>query len=272
MKKLAVLLGVCATILVACTKEKSIEGGIQKSLLVKTVAKQGNDSLVYTYGYDNDARLTSYNTDVHLQGQVYQSHVTISRDNGGLVQQITNNDNQSGSTVYTLNYNTGNARYTSAITTHMVSGQSVKDSLAFTYNNSGQITKAEHFFDNGLSGGYAEGFKTEYTYDGDGNVIKATAYTYDPISGTYGQSGEGIYEYDTKVNPVKFGIEAYVLGEPERASGFNVTKATTTDILDPTQNQTVTSSYTYMDDDRPATATVVLQGVGLSFTSTYFYQ
>lgn len=265
----------CALIvgLSACTKEKSIEGGVRETLLVKTVAKLGTDSLVNAYGYDGNDRLTTYSTNIHVQGNVLLSLAIFKRSDDGIVQKATLASNQSSDTsVYTVNYSTADARYTSAIATHIISGQPVKDSIAFTYDAAGNITQKEEFFDAGFSAGYVEGFKTTYTYDGDGNVIKATEYKFDVTTATYNQYSETTYEYDTKVNPLKLSIEAYLLDRPDMASVNNVTKTTTTSTSDPSLDETINITYTYNNDNKPDTASILYNSISVPFTSTYYYQ
>lgn len=274
MQKRTVIFCVLATILLAaCTKEKSIEGGVKQSLLMKMVAKLGTDSLVDAYGYDGSNRLISYSTSIHIQGNVLLSQATFERASSGVIQKVTLSSNQSVNQIqYMLNYNTASSRYTSAITTNIVSGQTVKDSTAFTYDAAGKIMQKEEFYDDGFSAGYVEAYKTTYAYDGDGNVIKATEYEFDDATGTYNQSAETTYEYDTRVNPLRMAIEAYLVNEPERASPNNVTKNTYTDSTDPTQNETINIAYTYNNDNKPNTASILYNSIGMPFTTTYYYQ
>lgn len=273
MQKRTIIFFVLAIGLFACTKEKSIEGGVKQSLLMKVVAKLGTDSLVDAYGYDGGNRLISYATSIHIQGNVLLSQATFERAGSGVIQKATLSSNQSVSQIqYTLNYNTANSRYTSAITTHMVSGQTIKDSIAFTYDAAGKIMQKEEFYDDGFSAGYVEDNKTVYTYDGDGNVIKATDYLFDETTGTYKQTAESVYEYDTRINPLRLTIEAFLVNEPERASPNNVIKMTYTDAADATQNETVSTAYTYNTDNKPNTASVLYKSIGVPFAATFFYQ
>lgn len=273
MQKLTIIFCVLTYSLLACTKEKSIEngGGAKQSLLVKTVARLGNDSLVDTYGYDGGNRLINYTSSIHIQGNVLQTNATFERDGSGVIKTFTLGTNQSpDQVVYTLNHN--GTQYTSAIASFIISGQNIKDSTAFTYDGGGRLTQKEEFYDNGFSAGYVEAFKTAYAYDGNGNVIKATYYEYDEVTGTYNATSEVTYEYDTKVNPLRLGIEAFLLDEAERSSASNATKMNLSDITDPTQNETITISYTYNNDGRPSTASLLYSSVGVPFPTTFYYQ
>src|SRR5579875_848858 len=127
MKKLTVFLGIfcaLATLFISCKKEKSYEGGAlsSDSLLVKTVAQAGTDSIVYTYGYDASRRLISRNYVYAVQGTNDNEQLTIRRNSQGIILQLIKKSDSLkaqglDSLVYNVHYDAGKGRYTSQVAT-----------------------------------------------------------------------------------------------------------------------------------------------------------
>ncbi len=90
-------------------------------------------------------------------------------------------------------------------------------------------------------------------------------------TGQYDASTETIYEYDAKKNPLAIGTEAFLISNPGLSASNNPTKIMIVDLTDPTQNITITTTYTYNNSGKPITATNTYQGLGFTGTTTYYY-
>lgn len=278
---------ISALFLFSCKKEKSFDpnnpnggsggGTVTPTLLIKTVTKlPGNDSLRVFYTYDNQKRFISYKSEEYSSGSLVKGEVKFIRNTQGIVQKVViKSDDLAGvgidSIFYAVRYNTGTSRYTSSVLTFDDGTDIFRDSTAFTYNAAGKISLSEEFVDDG-TGTYEKYFKTEYTYNATGNVIKAKNYYFDDMAGSYVASDQDEYEYDAKVNPLILGNEAFLLGDPSLASPNNQTKDTYTDLEDATNNDLITTTFTYNTANKPATDILTIQSESIPYPTTYNYQ
>jgi hypothetical protein len=288
MKKYLSLIALSVLVLASCSKEKSFEdpnatpgsgGGTnvpKDSLLTRMVVDYGGgDSDVTVYGYDASRRFTSYALATESQGATFHKEIYERRNAQGIVTQTIQKDDSLrlaygvDSLVYNVNYNAATARYTSKVAALTISGFSLKDSIAYTYDASGKLVTKEDFL-SGNGSPYAPQQKSNFAYDASGNLndVKFSA-----MSGTsYVLVYEDGYQFDANVNPLKMlGVESILIDLPELYSVHNVNKDTFVDFLDNSFNDITGFNFQYTTQSKPASAIVSFQSGG-GGVATYYYQ
>ena len=286
MKKIFFVLATCATLLLAsCSKEKSIDSGDpdgpgtggggsnETGLLVKTAIQLGqNDSSVTNYGYDAQNRFIRFWQTGNDNVMGDPEEIVILRNGAGVIQTFTVNDDPSSSTantVYTVYNEAG--RYTAKVSQQVVSGSTYRDSLVYNYNGAGQISEEIYYVS--IDGSpFADWAKNEFIYSGNGNLTEYKGYFLDVNTMNYVQASHILVEYDNKTNPLVLGAEGILLDQINFVSPNNVTKATVNDLEDPANNEVATYAYVYNDKNKPATASITLQSIGLPIPVTFHYQ
>jgi hypothetical protein len=262
---LLAMLALTTLAVVSCTKEKSFElgngntgGNTQGDLLTRVVIQTGPDSSTTFFSYDGSKRLLTETNKGPFAIVSSDSLQRVTRDAEGVIQTITVYPDAFVSDVYefTMRYDATSKRYTAKLS--FDNSGNVEDSIAYTYNTSGQIARVMYMVDFGS--GYEPLGKDTIIYDGNSNVSKLIAYDYD------GSDWEALEElaftYDNKVNPLKLGQEAIVLERYQFCGNNNPTKISYVDYDTPALNQEVTLTYTYNAKDKPETASIVLPGAG----------
>jgi hypothetical protein len=279
-KPLILLCIAVSAILFSCQKEVSNEnsnGGASKgNLLVKSTYKAGTDSSFSLYAYDGSRRLKSLSSSGTSNGTFFANQTNLVRSGTGIIQKINIKNDQFAqlgvdSLVYTVNYDAGTSRYKSKVFAIDLIVTIIKDSVAYEYDAAGKIAKVREFMDDGTTGGYEEVYKTEYTYSGN-NITAANTYTFDVATNSYTLEVTETYEYDAKTNALQLGNEGIVIGNIGLYTANNVTKQTVVYPADPSSNQSMAATYTYNSNNRPLTASFVIQPGGSTATSTFFYQ
>lgn len=285
MKKIFSVLATCTTLLLfSCSKEKSIDttdpdgpggGGNETSgLLAKTVIQSGpSDSSVTNYGYDDQKRLVRLWLTGNQNVLSDPGEITIVRNAAGNIQSFTIKDDPGASTgmMYNLNLAPGGSQYASKVSQEVYQGVTYRDSVVYNYNAAGQISDETHFVS--IDGSpYADWMKNEFTYAGNGNLTAFKGYYLDVNTGQYVQASHILIEYDDKTNPLVLGPEAILMDQINFVSPNNVLKATVNDLEDPSNNEVATYTYVYNDKNKPASATIMYQSLGVPIPVTFFYQ
>ncbi|HEX5026926.1 MAG TPA: hypothetical protein VFV68_16710, partial [Agriterribacter sp.] len=171
---------------ISCSKELSFEGGPsgipQDALLVKftTRVKNATDSNIITLTYDAQKKVTGINS-THV-GQANNSYldqdVTFYRNNKGLAEHVVETDTTFDSNsipqlvdVITYEMHSGtDDKYIYSIKTFSNGlGQSIRDSVTYSYNDQDGIALVNVFRKDSSS--YFETQRTSYDYDVSGNII-----------------------------------------------------------------------------------------------------
>ena len=284
MKKIFLLATTATLLLFSCSKEKSIDttdpdgpgggGGNSSGLLVKTAIQLGqNDSSITNYGYDAQNRLVRFWLSGNQNVLNDPGEIVIVRNSQGAIQSFTVKDapGSSDNMVYTVYYDGGSGRYTAKVSTEDVSGTLYRDSLVYNYNSAGQISEEIYYVS--IDGSpYADWAKNEFLYSGNGNLTEYKGYFLEVNTMSYVQASHILVEYDNKTNPLVLGAEGILLDQINFVSPNNVTKATVTDLEDPDNNEVADYAYVYNDKNKPATATITFQSVGLPIPITFHYQ
>lgn len=285
MKKILNISLIISVLFASCSKEKSFEGSNTipgpvnpgDSLLAKMViggAQSGfSDSIVYQYGYDASRRLINVNYSDNTQGSLYSEQNRFVRDSKGIVlQYIFKSDSLSAngldSLVYNMNYNNSSSHYNFALASFSISGYNVRDSMVFSYDGSGRINVKEEFYDAGS--GYISQNKVMYSYDGSNNLVDEQQYSTDS-NGIYVLLRETQYQYDLKVNPLKLGIEGYLMNEETSVSQNNIISSTLTDNSNPANNNNSTFTLTYNPQNKPVSE-AVSDTLGDNYSAYFYYE
>lgn len=259
----------------SCQKEvKDIlapAGGSNGTRLIKTVDKSGSDSTVTIYGYNAAGRITSADFSGVDSGQAFDLSIRYVRNSSNIIQQqiVKSSDFSSlgiDSLVTYIRYDQGTNRYINAVSSFILFGLPLADSIVFQYDGSGRLVTEIDYTDVGF--GYDPVTKKEYTYAGN-NLATEKVYQFDLASSTYSLEDTYTFEYDTKVNPLQFATDAPVLNLYPFYSANNVVKTTYVS-SDPTYNFVSTDVYTYNSSNRPVTD-VSTTGPDIT-TTTYYYQ
>ena len=80
------------------------------------------------------------------------------------------------------------------------------------------------------------------------------------------------FQFDSKRNPLQFGNEGFAMGHPEWASANNITSGQLGDSNGPVDDQTLTVTYTYNNDDKPGTSTTTILPDNVTGNKTFYYQ
>ena len=119
-------------------------------LLVKTVNRTGDDSIVTNYSYDQARRLVREKRDGLFHGTNRGNDILLVRNNAGILQKMIEKAPylqavgvDSVLTEYAYDYS--QKRYTYCIITTLQQGVSVRDSIVFIYDQAGKIVVDDHF-------------------------------------------------------------------------------------------------------------------------------
>ena len=269
-----------AIILTSCQREVSI---IQRPaddpvLLVKIIAVStpGNDSLVITYDYNNDRRLskeTFYIKYFTSSGSmVLPSWQEYTRDAPGRVTRITNvGRSVMNPTVEVVRY--GDVFYINDTSTRVayINYHNNDHKAVFTYNDAGQVSKTEDFQRFSPGDPLRLVVYHLYLYDAAGNIIERKEFSDNDNNGTFESDVTYRFEYDGKVNPADRRDDAFFESRWSANSPENCIKQYN-DYADPVSiDDNVSAQFTYRSDGRPQTA--VVSGNSIAQTvRTYFYQ
>lgn len=275
-KLLTATLGCLSIALFSCQKEvddifaNNGNNNNNTGLLVKTVTKDGSDSTVVTYSYDNSNRITGVHTIEISNGVASIVNETVVRNSQGIIQKIIAKSPdlaQYGldSLVTNVRYDAASRHYTSRVFNLSISGFTVlSDSIVYSYDGSGKII-AMADYSSGLGNDNAASF--EFTYAG-ANIT--TMKLYDINSGSPVLTLTQLFEFDTKPSPLVLGNEAFVLnGSPEWYSSNNIIKITANLVGDP-DTHILNYNFTYNTFNKPLSADLINEGQP-GGTITYYY-
>jgi len=273
MKRLLMLTGISVVFLTSCQKEVNEDlnsGNSNSGLLSKIGSKSDADSSTTTFAYNSSHKLVKISTEGTSGGQTDNADQSIVRNSQGVVTSIVSKSPglaQYGlDSLKTIVHIDGSGKYTSRVTTIDLIVLIIKDSVALQYSVNNVLKEVE-YFDDGT--GYAEIGRTEYTYSGN-NISSETVAQADD-NGVLQPYYVVTYTYDNKVAPLILGNEGVAIGYSSFFSSNNIAKAVLEMTADPTQNSTITKTYTYNSGNKPLTAISIEQG-GSSAKDTYTYQ
>ncbi len=281
MKKRNINFIIIIFLILSCKKEISHESTNRgsftvhptDSLLVKIVERSGSDSIVTRYGYDAFQKLVSIDYQQTVSSISFQEHYGFIRNAAGIVtQKVYKNDSLISrgidSILYQVHYNASTAQYISQSGKISKNGQTIKDSISYTYSGS-KIVQSEEFLNLGLGDfGFV---KNIFGYDGTGNISNIKIYTPDS-SATYQFTSENTFLYDLNVNPLKLSLESFLFNDPTAFSNYNVTSAVFKDVLDPTNTLGYSVAYAYNTVNKPISGTRIYNNGPNSQTISYYYQ
>jgi hypothetical protein len=154
-----------------------------------------------------------------------------------------------------------------------VPGFILLDSSAFVYDGSGKIS-GENVYESPSGSGndyYLTG-KIYYTYSTSGNLTSIDIHDLDQSGAeTFRATTSGI-NYDSNVNPIITDFECFAVGRQQWISPNNITSEQLSDSNGPADNQTVTTSYAYNSDNKPATSVTTVAPGSTTVYTTYYYQ
>jgi len=250
-------------------------GGTQGTTLVKTVSKNGTDSVVTVYTYNANKKLINEKITGKSQGIDVSNEYKYYRNASGIITryvQINATLAAQGidSVTTMVNYNSSSSRYTSTVSLITYSGFTVLDSTVFVYDGSGKVTESDLYLGIPLLGSYDLAVKFKYVYAANGNISQYDIY--DLTSGTEEHVATTKNTFDTKTSPIIFNNEAFAIGHPDWVSVNNATKVELLDLTDPTNNYTMAITYTYNGTNRPATSVNTTMPGSIVDNVTYYYQ
>lgn len=286
MKFALSFLALVIIMLTSCQKEISGDilngggggGNTTTGLLIKTVQKTGQDSLVTTYTYNSNKKITGLTqTGTDEQGNVVNREYRYYRNSSGIITSYTGIDADLvsagvDSVSVIVHYNSSTSRYTSNVLNLTASGLTLLDSSAFVYDGTGKII-AENAYESPSGNGsdyYLSG-KIDYTYDASGNITQLEIHDLD-ISGAEIFTATTKLNYDTRNNPLHFGMEGFAVGHQEWASPNNISSEALSDSNGPADDQILSIIFTYNSNSEPATGQTTVMPDNIIFNTSYFYQ
>ncbi|MBX2924659.1 MAG: hypothetical protein KF746_20825 [Chitinophagaceae bacterium] len=293
-RALFLILTLLPVLFISCQKEVSTElpeepqlpdddtpDPIQIRLPERIVTVYGaEDSVVLRYFYDTNGKLVkatdeSFGNDL-INVSYYNLELRLYRNSGGIIERLVPvlfhyvgfDLQRTDSSLYHVFYDPLNKQYTHSI--HYIildpfihPSEVTRDSIAYGYNNKGQLDLQQVFRKDLSANNYFEAERLEYTYNNAGNIIKVSGNenydnTGDPLTDFF------IDEYDNKPNPLNFGYECLLMGIDRYGwpSVNNYIKVRYEDY----QEEYI---YTYNEFDLPET--MVLRGDGVQRAVTRFY-
>jgi len=285
MRIVSTLLALVSLFLFSCQKEvdyvnSTTRGTANTSsdgLLVKTVLKNGSDSIVTAYGYNANKKLINLKkVGTDDQGDPVNTEYHIHRNSSGIIVDYSAIDPAlvaAGVDSIPTVVHYSSSRYTSYVINVNVPGFVLLDSSALVYDGSGRVV-GENVYESpsGSGNDYYLSGKLTYSYSNGGNVSGFVIHDYD-------QSGVEVFtatvsniNYDSKTNPIYLQNEGFALGHYDWASPNNMVSAQSGDSNGPADDQTITYTYTYNSNNKPATSTVTIMPDNQVANTTYYYQ
>ncbi|MBX3241144.1 MAG: hypothetical protein KIT80_16675 [Chitinophagaceae bacterium] len=200
-------------------------GGLLKRQIWKT--GQFSDSVFINYVYDEEDRLIEYNQHFASFTQPKEEDYTFLLrffyGDNGMVNKITTvyRTTEARDIAYSISevkifHDGGTGRYTYAIGSYVFEFEgSKKDSIVYVYDNNGRINQAKSF---DINTGSIQ--NRIYTYDGNDNITRVQHFFDNGITNTLRYDLH--YQYDDKMNPEVFGAIGLLM--PGDGISFSVGK------------------------------------------------
>jgi len=277
---LAVLLLLLSVMLFSCQKEVDFVNGngggnASGNKLVRSVSKEGTDSVVTVYTYNSTGKLINVKSTGISGGQDAGNEYRYYRNGSGIITrsvQINPNLVTAGidSVVTIVHY--ANSRYTSNVFSLSLFGFTVNDSTLHVYDGSGKVIRDEDYQELVGVQPYELTAKTLYTYDAAGNVTKIEIYSHDASTNSDDLVATLKYTFDNKTAAITYGADAAAMAQVDLSSVNNVTKAEFLDATDPTNNFTLDFTYNFNSSNKPATGTSTQTPGGTLRNLSFYYQ
>jgi len=173
-------------------------------LLIKTVERTNQDSIVTLYQYDAARRWLGTTSTIVSGGSVLNHQFIIVRNAEGIITKRIHKDAARTDSVYFMvNYNSTLSRYESMSSNNGIStAPFLRDSVAFQYDNTQKIAGYLYYtldFPDLLDVTLVA--RIVFSRDARGNIISEKIYQL--ANGGQNDSAEVIYKYDDKVRPLQ---------------------------------------------------------------------
>jgi uncharacterized lipoprotein NlpE involved in copper resistance len=282
MRKLFLAFLAAVLLLCSCKKELSLEnpdsipGGSTTTgtgLLTRMVSVAGADSSVNDYGYDAAGHLITVNYTSTRGGNQY---TRLYRNSAGVLTKFTikSDDLDSAgidSIETVVTYNSAQGRYAYGIATINFSGVVYTDSTVYNYDNNGALINKTTYAKAGPSN-YQLYSKNDYSYNTGNNIGVEKYYTFNGTANNFDLEATYNYTYDDKVNPLQLGAEGpIVLDDVSYAGPGNANSFQFIDNVDPTNNFSTSTTFTYNSLNKPSAGTVVEDPGGGTYDLRYYY-
>ncbi len=286
-KKFLTALFLFGIVLTSCQKELAFEnnggnsgGGSAGDLLARIVSKEGSDSTVNEYEYDNNKRLIREKISGVSQGVVINNDLRIIRNSSGIIINTIQKNAELiaqglDSAVSRINYNSATNRYTSRVLEISFFGLTTIDSTVFIYDAAGKIIGEDDYLSNPAFGSLALlSAKTEYT-NGSSGINQTNISFRDPIAGgPFELLATVKYTYDGKVSPLILAPgEAAVIARKDLSATANASKLEFVDVANAGAGSfTQSLVYSYNSKNKPVTAVSTQTPGNLESNITYTYK
>lgn len=275
MKRKTPFLLVCTAVaglaVTSCKKGNDDPTPVMQTLLIKVVSKSGSDSIVTEYTYDNNQKLVLEKRKEVKSGSTENQSMRIVRDNAGMIIRTTEIADYliaSGADSIVTRFISSSGRYIYSVADMNQAGILVKDSVIYSYDGSGRISRDQHY--QAVSTiPFTQIFKQEYVYTASGNIDSVKNYDYS--GGSYSISFTGDYDYDNNLNPLQLQNEAILLYYFE-LFGPNNTIKRKYEYSNPAYNSLATLIYAYRTDGKPLTSITNISPPLRVWNETYYYR
>lgn len=269
-------------ILGSCQKEidwgTGNSGGVNQKLM-QIKSQTGTDTSQVDYSYDAGNRLIRVKTAGISGGQSLDDDLVISRNSSGNITkgvQIAAALVAAGvdSIVTIYNYNASTSKYSYGISDLSIGGFSLSDSVAYTYDANGHISKDEHYI--GISGSPIPippvlTLRDVYTYSGS-NLVTIDQNAATTPGGPLTLVGTQAYTFDSKVNPLVIGDEAILLSRFDLFGANNTKQLVVISTTSPSNNVTADYTYKYNSRNKPDSSFGTRTPAGTVTAAKYYYQ
>jgi hypothetical protein len=253
-------------------------GNTPVDLLIKVVSESNDETTTTNYTYNAHGALETEKIVGVSAALNIDSYRRFERDATGrivrVVQKISEiNGVPSDTSFLTVHYpDPLTLSYDYTTTTLSAMGIETNDSTVYNYDGAGKLLESLSYLSSPLLPG-AQNLtsKWEYTYNALGNIVKMASYS-DLGTGNLNLVATYSLSYDDQVNPVNMEAESFLTGRPEHASRNNVVGFEFNSETNPTHSFTISTTFQYGTNNKPATSSSTQQPGDKVTNNTYYYQ
>lgn len=259
------LLILVATAITSCQKEsddlpEEPQLPLPGELLLKTLAVAYGDTVTANYSYDGNKKLFIEKVKGGPPGNTVIFESRYYRNSTGIITKIVKVNpkrlpSSYDSVTVMVKYDQSSSRYLSMASDNVVVGSTMRDSVVFNYNASGQTINTELYRKNSNPGSSYSIFKrTKFTYNAEGNIHKVDSFTVNPSTMAETAICQIRLTYDTKKNSFSNPEEALITSYAGTKSNNNVTKFEFIDLSGSIGSYTIDYAMIYNSDNKPVSA------------------
>ncbi len=231
--------------------------------------------MVTTYKYNASKRVINLKITGTDQGTPVSTEYRYYRNSSGIITYYSIIDADLlalGIDSIRIDVHSSASKYTSYVTRLIVPGFILLDSSVFVYDGQGKIIREDLYESpSGTGNDYSSLSKANYSYTANGNISQFDYHEFDNTGAEvfWAMTKVG---YDSKTNPMLFDNEAFPVGHYEWVCPNNFVNQQLSSSNGPSEDQTVTTTYTYNSNNRPVTGIIKVMPDNTTINLAFYYQ